>query len=46
MKEVYNIIKMKISRNFNVFTDFKLFKLEVSIFCLVIEYVLVRRDRR
>jgi hypothetical protein len=39
-------IEIKISRNFNVFTDLKPLKLEVSIICLATGCVSGRRDRR
>ena len=46
LREVYNIIIIKIDRNLNVFINLKSLELEVPIVCLVIGCVLGRRDRR
>jgi hypothetical protein len=43
--EVYNITKMKIDRNFRAFIDFILLELEIPIICLIIESILIYRNR-
>ena len=44
--EAYNITKIKIIRNFNIFADLESLEFEVSAICLVTECVSGRRDRR
>jgi hypothetical protein len=44
--EVYNTLKTKINRNFNMFMDLKSLELEVPTICLVAGGVSERRDRR
>jgi hypothetical protein len=45
LREVYNITKLKIDRNFRAFIDFILLELEVLIVCLIIGGILVYRNR-
>jgi len=45
-REVYNVTKMKMNRNFNMFTDFESLELEVPTFYLVTGYVSARSDSR
>lgn len=44
--ETYNIIEMKICRNFDAFIDFELFEFEVPMICLATACVSVPRDAR
>jgi hypothetical protein len=44
--EAYNITKIKIYWNFNIFADLELLEFQVPLICLVIGCVLLYRDRR
>ena len=46
MREAYNITKIKIYRNFDIFADLEPLEFEVPMFCLVIGCVSGHRDRR
>ena len=46
MGEAYNVTKIKIYRNFDIFADFESLEFEVLMICLVIGCVSLRRDRR
>ncbi len=46
LSEAYNMTKIKIYRNFNIFADFESLEFEIPIIRLVTGCVSLRRDRR